>query len=72
MRPTQFFDGLAVTGVKVSAHREVSVDNLREIMLPHFAERLREIVNNKPVVVGEELVPHLGNLQPGDRSASGR
>lgn len=61
-----FSDCLAVTGVKVSAHREVPVDNLRKIVLAHFAEGLCEIVNNKPVVVREQLVPHLRNLPTGE------
>ena len=55
-------DGLAVAGVEVRAQREVAVDDLGEVVLPHLAERLGEVVDDEPVVVGEELVPHLRDL----------
>ena len=56
---------LAVAGVEVGAHREVAVDDLGEVVLSHLAERLGEIVDDEPVVVGEEVVPHLRNLPAG-------
>src|SRR5258708_4592632 len=55
-------DRLAVSGIEVSAHREMSVDNLSEIMFPHIAECFCEVVNDKPVVVCEQLIAHLRNL----------
>src|SRR5580658_675095 len=55
-------DSLAIAGIKVAAQRKVSIDNLCEIVLPHLTKRFCEIVNHKPVVFGEQFVPHLRNL----------
>ena len=53
---------LAVAGVEMRAEREVAVDDLGEVVLAQLAERLGEVVDDEPVVVGEELVPHLRDL----------
>ena len=53
---------LAVASVEVRAHREMPVDNLREVVLSQLAKRFGKVVHDKPVVVGEEFVPHLRDL----------
>jgi hypothetical protein len=48
-------NGLSVAGIEVRAEREVAVDDLREVVPPHLAERLGKVVDDEPVVVREEV-----------------
>jgi hypothetical protein len=57
-----FPDGLAIASVEMRTHGKISVDDLREVVLAHLAQCLSEIINDEPVVVGEQLVPHLRNF----------
>ena len=56
--------GLSIARVEVGAEREVAVDDLGEVQLPQLPQRLREVVDDEPVVVGEVLVAHLRHFPP--------
>ena len=44
------------------SHREVPIDDFGKVVLPHFAKRLRQIINDKSIVISEEVIPHLRDL----------
>jgi hypothetical protein len=54
--------GLAIAGVQVRTQREVTIDGLSEVVLPHLTERFGQIVDDESVVIREELVAHLRDL----------
>ena len=58
-------DGLHVAGVEVRAEREVAVDHLGEVVLAEFPQGLGQVIDHEPVVVREELDPHLGHFPAG-------
>src|SRR5712692_5124216 len=53
---------LHVACVEVTTQREVAVQRLRQVVSPQLFHCLGEIVHHEPVVVSEELVPHLRDL----------
>ena len=50
----------------MGAQREGAVDDLREVVLAELAQRLGQVVDHEPVVVREQVVPHRGDLPPGE------
>ena len=57
---------LPVTRVQVGTEPEVVVDDLGEVVLAQVPKSLRQIVDDKPVVIGEVLVVHLRHFPAGE------
>ena len=57
-------DGVAL--IQVVAQPEPLVDGIREVDLAHFTQVFGQIIDNQPVLIGEELRPHFRNFPARD------
>ena len=55
-------DSFTVARIEMRAHQKSSVDGFCKIVFAHLAQCFSEIVNDKPVVIREQRVPHLRNF----------
>src|SRR5687768_12125927 len=50
----------------MAAQREVTVDDLGEVVIAKFPQGLGQVVHHEAIVVGEKLDSHLGYFPAGD------